>query len=57
MTWSAKTNSSKILIFFPEKKLFKISDTKIFIFFGLNQPNILMYSKIEYLQKYAVKKN
>ena len=33
MTWSAKMISGKILIFFAEKKLFKISDTKIFIFF------------------------
>ena len=37
MTHSAKINSGKILIFFAEKKLFKIFDTKIFIIFALNQ--------------------
>ena len=55
MTWSAKIKFDKIFIFFAEKKLFEICDTKIFIVFALNQLNILMYSKIELLQKYAVK--
>ena len=41
--------------FFHIKKLFKIYDTKIFIFFALSQRNILIYSKIEFLQKHTVK--
>ena len=35
MTRFTKINFGKILIFFLEKKLFNISDTKIFIFFCL----------------------
>ena len=50
MTWPSKINSGKILIFFAEKNIFKIFDTKIFIFFALNQLNMLMYSKIEFLK-------
>ena len=47
-TWSTKINSSKISFFLQRKKLFKIFDTKIF---ALSQRNILIYSKIEFLQK------
>ena len=53
---STKINSGKIFnIFHREKKLFKISNTEIFISFALNQLNILIYSKTEILQKYTVK--
>ena len=36
-TRSAKISPGKILISFAEEKIFKISDTRIFIFFALNQ--------------------
>ena len=41
MTRFTKINFGKILIFFLEKKLFNISDTKIFIFFASNHLNVL----------------
>ena len=46
---------AKCLYFSQKKKLFKISDTEIFTFFALNQVNILICSKIEFLQKYVIK--
>ena len=48
-------NPTKFLYFLQRKKLFKISDTETFIFFALNQFNILIYSKIDFLQKHTVK--
>ena len=45
----------KIFIFFSQKIFFKISNTEIFISFALNELNILIYSKTEFLQKYTVK--
>ena len=45
MTWWTK----KII---KKKKKCKISNTEIFIFFALNQLNMLIYSKTEFLQKY-----
>ena len=42
-------------MFFIEKKTFKFFNTKIFIFFALDQLNILLYSKTEFLQIYTVK--
>ena len=49
MTWSTETNSVKIFNIFLREK------TEIFIFFALNQLNILMFSNTEFLQKYTVK--
>ena len=51
----SSTNSGRIFTFFAEKKIFKTSNTKIFILFALNQLNILINSKLEILQKYTVK--
>ena len=45
----------KIFIFFSQKVFFKISNTEIFISFALNELNILIYSKTEFLQKYTDK--
>ena len=56
MNWFTDINSGKIMMFFAEKKLFKISDTKIFTFvFALNQPNISMYSKRVFLHNMLLK--
>ena len=49
MTWSTEINSVKIFNIFLREK------TEIFIFFALNQLNILMFSNTEFLQKYTVK--
>ena len=40
----------KFLYFSQRKNLFKVFDTKIFIFYALNQVNISIYSKIEFIQ-------
>ena len=46
MTWSTKINFGKIFnIFGREKKIFRISNTKIFTFSALNQLNMLIYSE------------
>ena len=56
MTWSTNINSDQIFNNFSRrKKLFKISNTEIFVFFALNQLNILIYSKTELSQKCTVK--
>ena len=56
MIWSTKISYFTIFnIFRREKKLFEIFNTEIFIFFALNQLNILIYSKTEFLQKYTVR--
>ena len=49
ITWSTEINSVKIFNIFLREK------TEIFIFFALNQLNILMFSNTEFLQKYTVK--
>ena len=49
MTRSTEINSVKIFNIFLREK------TEIFIFFALNQLNILMFSNTEFLQKYTVK--
>ena len=49
MTWSTEINSVKIFNIFLREK------TETFIFFALNQLNILMFSNTEFLQKYTVK--
>ena len=51
MTWFTKINS----VFFRRKKIFKDSNTEIFIFSALNQLNILIYLETEFLQQYTVK--
>ena len=55
MIWSTKINSNENFYIFLTKIFFKISNTEIFISFALNELNILIYSKTEFLQKYTVK--